>query len=55
VPHILGDRREGDVVAIWANAERAKNELKWETQRSLEQGLNDSWSWQQKLSEKSGL
>jgi UDP-glucose 4-epimerase len=55
VPHTLGDRREGDVVAIWANAERAKEELKWETKRSLKQGLNDSWNWQQKLSEKSGL
>lgn len=51
VPYKLGDRREGDVVAIWANAERAKEELKWETKRSLEQGLNDSWNWQQKLSE----
>ena len=55
VPYTLGDRREGDVVAIWANAARAKEELKWETSRSLEQGLNDSWNWQQKLGEMSGL
>jgi UDP-glucose 4-epimerase len=55
VPHKLGDRRVGDVVAIWANANRAKEELKWETKRSLEQGLNDAWNWQQKLSENSGL
>lgn len=55
VPHTFGDRRKGDVVAIWANAARAKEELKWETSRSLEQGLNDSWNWQQKLGEMSGL
>ena len=52
VPHTLGDRREGDVVAIWANAERAKEELKWETKRSLEQGLSDSWKWQLTLADK---
>ena len=55
MPHTFGERREGDVVAIWANAARAKEELKWETSRSLEQGLNDSWNWQQKLGEISGL
>lgn len=55
VPHQFGERREGDIVAIWANAERAKEELKWETKRSLEQGLNDSWNWQLKLGEESTL
>lgn len=55
VPHQFGKRREGDVVAIWANAERAKQELKWETTRPLEQGLLDSWNWQQKLGEEFDL
>jgi len=48
VPYSIAERREGDVVAIWANASRAKDELGWETKRSLEEALNDSWQWQKK-------
>jgi UDP-glucose 4-epimerase len=48
VPYSIAERREGDVVAIWANASRAKDELGWEAKRSLEEALNDSWKWQQK-------
>ena len=29
VPYSIAERREGDVVAIWANASRAKDELGW--------------------------
>lgn len=48
VPYSIAERREGDVVAIWANASRAKDELGWEAKRSLEEALNDSWKWQKK-------
>ena len=48
VPYSRGERGEGDVVAIWANASRAKDELGWEAKRSLEEALNDSWKWQKK-------
>jgi len=48
VPYSIGDRREGDVVAIWADATRAKDELGWVAKRSLEEALNDSWKWQKK-------
>lgn len=48
VPYSIAERREGDVVAIWANASRAKDELGWEPKRSLEEALNDSWKWQKK-------
>ena len=48
VPYSIAKRREGDVVAIWANASRAKDELGWEAKRSLEEALNDSWKWQKK-------
>ena len=48
VPYSIGDRREGDVVAIWADATRAKDELGWVAKRSLEEALNDSWEWQKK-------
>ena len=48
VPYSIAERREGDVVAIWANASREKDKLGWETKRSLEEALNDSWQWQKK-------
>ena len=49
VPYSIGGRRAGDVVAIWADPARAKQELGWETRRSLETALSDAWRWQQAL------
>lgn len=49
VPYRMGERRAGDVVAIWADPTRAKEELGWATRRSLETSLADSWKWQQAL------
>lgn len=47
VPHVLGPRRAGDVVAIWADPARAAEELHWQTKRSLNVALEDAWRWQQ--------
>jgi UDP-glucose 4-epimerase len=49
VPYRMGARRSGDVVAIWADATRAKEELGWTAQRDLETSLADAWRWQQRL------
>ena len=49
VPYTMGERREGDVVAIWADPSRAAAELGWRTTRSLETSLADAWRWQEKL------
>ncbi len=49
VPHRIGPRRDGDVVAIWANPDRAKSELNWEASRDLETCLADAWRWQERL------
>ena len=51
VPYTMGDRREGDVVAIWADPTRAADELGWRTTRSLETSLADAWRWQEKLNQ----
>ena len=51
VPYAMGDRREGDVVAIWADPSRAAEELGWRTTRSLETSLADAWRWQEKLNQ----
>ena len=48
----LTDRRQGDVVKIFASTEKAQRVLGWKTERSLEDGLADAWRWQQKLGPK---
>ena len=49
VPYKIGERREGDIVAIWANPSRALEELGWSAKRELGESLADSWRWQQSL------
>jgi len=51
VPYTMGDRREGDVVAIWADPSRAADELGWRTTRNLETSLADAWRWQERLNQ----
>lgn len=46
VPYKLVDRRPGDVAACYADATRAKTELNWEAEMSLEDMVRDSWNWQ---------
>ena len=49
VPHKLGERREGDITAIWADSSRAENELGWKAQRTISEALADAWRWQKTL------
>ena len=52
VPHQMGERRPGDVTAIYADADKAGQILGWRTTRTLEDCLRDAWRWQQCLQEK---
>jgi len=45
----LGPRRPGDVVAIYANNDKAKNILGWQPKYSLEDMMSTAWQWEQKL------
>lgn len=45
----IGPRRPGDVVSIYANNDRAKNELGWEPKFSLDDMLLTAWKWEQYL------
>ncbi|QSS97232.1 UDP-glucose 4-epimerase GalE [Psychroflexus sp. ALD_RP9] len=49
LPHKIVSRREGDVVAAYANTQKAKNELGWETKLTLDDALKSAWKWQLKL------
>ncbi|MCC7028909.1 MAG: UDP-glucose 4-epimerase GalE [Chitinophagaceae bacterium] len=47
----LGPRREGDVIAVYANNEKAMQLLCWNTQYNLEDMMLTAWKWQLKCGE----
>ncbi len=50
-----GPRREGDVVAIYANNEFAVKSLGWEILYGLNEMMRTAWEWQLKLKEQEDL
>lgn len=46
----VGPRRNGDVMAIYANNNLAKQELKWEPKFGIDEMMLSAWKWQQYLS-----
>ena len=47
--YVIGPRRAGDVVAIYANNDLARNELEWAPRFSLDEMLATAWRWEQKI------
>ena len=45
----IGPRREGDIVAIYANNDFAVKKLGWEIKFSLEDMMRTAWAWEQSL------
>lgn len=41
------DRRPGDVMASYADTTLANKELKWKTERGLDESLKSAWKWQE--------
>lgn len=46
--YIIGPRRAGDVVAIYANNKRATERLGWLAKRSITDIMRTAWEWEQK-------
>jgi UDP-glucose 4-epimerase len=46
VPHVIGPRRSGDIVAVWAETTKVTNILGWSASRNLETMMRDAWNWQ---------
>ncbi len=46
IPYIITERRPGDIAVSYANTDRAKTELGWVAEKSLEEMFADSWRWQ---------
>jgi UDP-glucose 4-epimerase len=47
--YVIGPRRPGDVVAIYANNELARTALGWDPKFTLEDMMSTAWKWEQKL------
>jgi UDP-glucose 4-epimerase len=45
----FGDRRDGDVVEIFANAKKSKDLLKWEAELTVDNAIRDAWNWENAL------
>jgi UDP-glucose 4-epimerase len=46
----ISERRAGDVVAIYANNDKAKSQLEWEAKYSLDDMMRTAWNWDKKNS-----
>ena len=46
LPYVIGSRRDGDVVKIWADVHKSTEVLGWKTERSLNDAVRDAWNWQ---------
>ncbi|MBK9481361.1 MAG: UDP-glucose 4-epimerase GalE [Bacteroidetes bacterium] len=45
----MGNRRDGDVEAVYADNQKAKSLLRWNIQYSIEDMMDTAWKWQLKL------
>lgn len=45
----IGERRVGDVAAVYADATKIHQHLGWAAKRTLREALEDAWRWQQTL------
>ncbi len=47
--YAIGPRRAGDVVAIYANNDKAINKLKWKLEYDLDSMMKTAWDWELKM------
>ncbi len=45
----IGARREGDVIAAYADTTKSNEVLGWKTQRSLDEAVASAWAWEKKV------
>jgi UDP-glucose 4-epimerase len=48
---VMGPRRAGDVIEIYANNTRAKEELGWVPQHDIDEMMRTAWKWEKRLDE----
>lgn len=53
--YIITSRRPGDIVAIYANNDRARSLLGWNLKYNLDEMMQTAWNWELKLKEEENL
>lgn len=53
VDYSIQPRRDGDVVAVYADCTKSNEVLGWKAEKTLTEALGDAWNWQKVLVEKS--
>ncbi len=53
LPWKFGPRRAGDVVEIFANARKSKEQLKWQAKYTIKDAVKDAWNWELQLKKRS--
>ena len=51
LPWEYAPRREGDVMAIWADPALANEKLGWKATRTTKETLKSAWAWELHLKE----
>lgn len=46
LPYTIVGRRKGDIIAAYANTNKANAELGWKSSRTLDEALKSAWKWQ---------
>lgn len=46
IPYSFEPRRTGDIAAFWADPDKTKRELGWQTKLNLKDMMHDTWRWQ---------
>lgn len=46
LPYQIVGRRDGDIASLYAEAEKAANELGWRATKTIDEACADSWRWQ---------
>lgn len=47
--YTIGPRRNGDVVAAYADTQKAEKVLGWKAKQTLDQAIASAWAWEQKI------
>ncbi|MBQ3404287.1 MAG: UDP-glucose 4-epimerase GalE [Oscillospiraceae bacterium] len=48
IPHVITERRAGDLAEVWAVADKARRLLGWTAELTVEDMCRDSYNWQKK-------
>ena len=49
LPYQISERREGDIIAAYADTTKANEMLQWKAEHTLDDALASAWKWQKKI------